>query len=114
MEKQKDERRSEQRKITDMYYSVEFALKGLDYIYQFKLRDISQNGLCIMVRGDSPVLQHIKVDDSLDMKYYSVEAIDKTDKITTKVKHITKHSHGRFQGHALVGLEIVKKNKKNP
>ncbi|MGB9499790.1 MAG: PilZ domain-containing protein [Dissulfuribacterales bacterium] len=109
MGNKKDERRGEQRKITDLYYSVEFSIKGLAYLYQFKLRDISQNGLCIMVKEGSPVLQNIKVDNLLDMKYYSVETPDKTDKIITKVKHITKHAQGRFQGHSLVGLEILKK-----
>jgi hypothetical protein len=62
-----------------------------------------------MVKEGSPVLQNIKVDNLLDMKYYSVETPDKTDKIITKVKHITKHAQGRFQGHSLVGLEILKK-----
>ncbi|WDN87786.1 hypothetical protein BuS5_00754 [Desulfosarcina sp. BuS5] len=109
MGNKKDERRGEQRKITDLYYSVEFSIKGLAYFYQFKLRDISQNGLCIMVKEGSPVLQNIKVGNLLDMKYYSVETPDKTDKIITKVKHITKHAQGRFQGHSLVGLEILKK-----
>ena len=109
MVNKQDERRGEQRKITDLYYSVEFSIKGLEYFYQFKLRDISQNGLCIMVKEGSPVLQNIKVDNLLDMKYYSVETPDKTDKIITKVKHITKHAQGRFQGHSLVGLEILKK-----
>ena len=109
METKQSERRSEQRKITDLYYSVEFSIKGLDYLYQFKLRDISENGLCIMVKEGSPILQHIKVADLLDMKYYSVETPNKTDKIITKIKHITKHPQGRFQGHSLVGLEILKK-----
>ena len=62
-----------------------------------------------MVKEDSPILQHIKVADLLDMKYYSVETPDKTEKIITKIKHITKHPQGRFQGHSLVGLEILKK-----
>jgi len=110
METQQTERRSEQRNITEIYYSVEFSIKGLNYIYQFKLRDISQNGMCITVKENSPVLQHIKVNDLLDMKYYSVETADKTDKIITKIKHITKQEQGRFQGHSLVGLEILKKN----
>ncbi len=105
----KNERRGEQRKITDLYYSVEFSIKGLAYLYQFKLRDISPNGLSIMVKEGSPILQNIKVDDLLDMKYYSVETPYKTDKIITKVKHITKHSKGQFHGHSLVGLEILKK-----
>ena len=113
METKQTERRSEERNITDLYYSVEFSIKGLNYIYQFKLRDISQKGMCIIVKENSPVLQHIKVDDLLDMKYYSVETADKTDTIITKIKHITKHAHGRFQGHSLVGLEILKKNNDN-
>ena len=42
MEIKQSERRSEQRKITDLYYSVEFSIKGLDYLYQFKLRYITK------------------------------------------------------------------------
>ena len=113
METKQTERRSEQRNITDLYYSVEFSIKGLNYIYQFKLRNISQKGMCIIVKENSPVLQHIKINDLLDMKYYSVETTDKTNKIITKIKHITNYAQGRFNGHSLVGLEIITRNKKN-
>ena len=113
MENKQTERRSEERNITDLYYSVEFSIKGLDYIYQFKLRDISQKGMCIIVKENSPVLQHVEVNDLLDMKYYSVETTNKTDKIITKIKHITKYAEGRFHGHSLVGLEIIQTNGEN-
>lgn len=102
------ERRNKQRKITDQYYSVELSIKGLDFIYQFKLRNISQNGMCIIINENSQVLLHLKINDLLNMKYYSTETPNVFDQIITRIKHITPCKKGRFQGHCLVGLEIIK------
>ena len=107
MSNNKAERRSESRKVPEKYYSVEFSIKGLDYIYQFKLRDISEKGVCIVVKNNSAVLNFIKINDVISMKYYVSESPTQMETLKTKIKHITKYDEGRFKGHCLLGLSVL-------
>ena len=103
----KSEKRIQARETAQTYHSVQFTKKGLDAIYQFKLWDLSQNGMCILVKEDSTVLQHLAIGDILDMTFYPSEAKEDHRQLKTKIKHITKNDAGRFQGHYLVGLAII-------
>ena len=103
------ERRSEHRTITDRYYSVEFSKIGLEFVYQFKIWNMSSRGMCILVKEDSVVLNHLKVGDVFKMKYYTTESPSSTEYIKTKIQHITKDEKGRFGGHFWVGLSIEAK-----
>ena len=103
----KPERRSEARSADERFYSVQFTTGGLATFYQFKLWNISQKGLCILVKEGSQVLEHINVGDSLEMKYYLADSQGAHEDLTTQIKHITKNDKGRFQGHYMVGLSIL-------
>jgi hypothetical protein len=103
------ERRSEPRTITEGLYSVEIKLGGSLPIYQFKLRDISSSGACILVREDSPILKHLSVGQKLNMKYYSTNKSNPTEYFKSKIMHITKTDSGRLKGHYLVGVLVVEK-----
>jgi len=100
-------RRSEPRSLTDQYHCVEFQIYSIGSFYQFKIWDISNKGLCILVKENSAVLNHIKVDDVIEMKYYPTESSGVIEDIKTKIRHITKSEQGRFKGHYLVGLSIL-------
>lgn len=102
-------RRTDSRTIVGEYYSVEFSISNLDFVYQFKIWDMSINGMCVLVREDSKLLNHVKVGDVLDMKYYSSDIVNAIKLLKTEVKHITKDDQGRFKGHYLVGLSILDK-----
>ena len=102
-------RRSEPRSITDQYHCVEFQIYGMASFYQFKIWDISNKGMCILVKENSAVIDHIKVDDVIDMKYYPTQPSGSIEGIKTKIRHITKSEQGRFKGHYLVGLSILEK-----
>ena len=101
------ERRSEPRKMIDKYFRVEFSKSGLTHFYNFKLRDISSKGMCILVKEGSDVLKSLKVGDILDMKYYTEEQSSQPNQLKTKIKYITKDDQGRFKEHCLVGLSII-------
>jgi hypothetical protein len=101
------ERRSEVREFAERFHSVQFTTQGLDSFYQFKLWNISQSGLCILVREDSEVLKHLSVGDTIDMTYYLSDSQGGAEKFATEIKHITQNQDGRFQGHFLIGLSIV-------
>ena len=101
------EKRSEPREILDKFYSVEFALKGIDFVYQFKIWNISSKGMCVLIKEDSDVLKHLKAGDIVDMKYYTSDSLAPTEHLQTEIRHITKDDEGRFKGHCLVGLSIL-------
>jgi hypothetical protein len=87
------------------YYSVQFYLNGIDEAYLFKLRDIPLNGLCILVKEDSPVLNKLKIGDILNMEYNPPESSDSPKLLKTQVA--SKKSYDRSTGHSLVGLSII-------
>ena len=103
-EENRPERRAEIRAMDGRYYSVQFTTEGLDSFYQFKLWNISPKGMCILVKEDSEVLNHLKVGDTIEMTYYLTDSPGTFEKIKTQIKHITKNEDGRFEGHYLVGL----------
>jgi len=105
-----EEKRSQLRKVLDRFYSVEFKLKETGSLYHFKLRDLSSNGLGILVNEDSAVLEHLTVNEILKMKYYPPEASRSAEFLKTKIKHITKKEQGSFKGHFLIGLLIIEKH----
>jgi hypothetical protein len=99
------ERISESRNMLKKYYSVQFHLNGMDEVYLFKLRDIPLNGLCILVKEDSPVLHKLKIGDILNMEYNPPESSDSPKLLKTQVA--SKISYERSTGHSLVGLSII-------
>ena len=98
------ERRSESREPVEQYYSVQFSRPELEAVYQFKIRNISTKGMCILVREDSNVLKHLKVGDILNMQFCPSEKTASVQYSRTEIRHITKDDQGRFKGHYLVGL----------
>jgi hypothetical protein len=101
------EKRSEHRRIVEEYYSVEFSIFGVEMTYQFKIWNISTKGLCVLVRPESDILKHLKVGETIQMKFCRDDASKQADFINTKIHHITKDDTGKFRGHYLVGLSIA-------
>jgi hypothetical protein len=102
-----NEKRAEERKPAEPYYSVEFTPRGLASAYQFKIWNISSRGLCILVKETSQILKHIKVGDINQMTYYRTDSVMQTETLKTEIKHISRDEAGRFPGHFLVGLAIL-------
>lgn len=106
------ERRSEVRSIIDRYYSVEFSISECAYVYQFKIWDISPKGICVLVKEDSDLLNHLQVGDVLRLKYYTADASKSIEHLKTEIRHITRDEQGRFKGLYLVGLSILEDQKR--
>jgi len=117
MEKQQDtqddfrEKRASPRTLVECYYSVQFAISKESPAYQFKLRDISDGGLCIAIRQDSAILAHIKVGETHRMSYAPLNAPRLLKNILTEIRHITFCREGPHKDHYLVGLSIVENEK---
>ena len=95
----------ELRTILEKYYSVQFSLSKMDPTYLFKLRDISSNGLCILVKQDSTVFRQLNEGDILDMEYNPTESSGPTKLLKTKIT--SKNCYDRFKGHSLIELSII-------
>jgi len=105
------ERRSENRTIIiDRSYSVEINLGRPIPIYQLKLRDISGHGVCILVKEGSSILNHLEVDQVLEMKYWSESRSEPTGYLKAQVKYTSKQDEGPFKKHYLIGLFIEDKH----
>lgn len=105
------ERRSENRTlIIDRSYSVEINLGRPIPIYQLKLRDISGHGVCLLVKEGSSILDHLEVDQVLEMKYWSESRSEPTGYLKAQVKYISKQDEGPFKKHYLIGLFIKDKH----
>ena len=97
--------RSGSRNILDDYYSVQFTLSRMNPAYLFKLRNISDNGLCILVKQDSTVFRQLNEGDILDMEYNPTESSGPTKLFKTQIT--SKNCYDRFKGHSLVELTII-------
>ena len=105
------ERRSENRTlIIDRSYSVEINLGRPIPIYQLKLRDISGHGACLLVKEGSSILNHLEVDQVLEMKYWSESRSEPTGYLKAQIKYISKQDKGPFKKHYLIGLFIKDKH----
>jgi hypothetical protein len=107
MEKNINEKRSEPRNIINQYYSVEFSIRGCPFTYQFKIWNISQKGICVLVKEDSELINYLKVGDILNLKYYTIDTSKPVEFIKTEIRHITKDESGHFKNLFLVGLSIL-------
>ena len=101
------EKRSEPRSVTDVFFSVEIAVSSLHSTYHFRLRDISQKGVCILVKEDSDILGHLSVGDQLEMTFYAHSPKRPASSHKTQIRHITKGGNGQYSGHFMVGLVIL-------
>lgn len=102
-----EEHRSEPRKEVDDYYSVEFSTKETAFLFQFKIWNVSSKGMCIIVKQDSLLLNHIHAGDILEMNYYPADGSKSRRMIKTEIKYINKDENGKFKDHYLVGLSIL-------
>ena len=101
------ERRAAPRTVLEEFQSVQFSVQDLPYLYQFKIRDVSSQGLCILVRQDSNILPHLVVGNILEMEYQKTPSTEHGQVFQTRISHVTHQDQGRFRGHSLVGLKVV-------
>ena len=99
------ESRLEAKTILDEFYSVQFTLNGKGPSYQFKLRNVSQNKTCILVKRDSYVFKKLNVGDILEMEYNQPGSLGVGEIFETLIT--SKLSHDRYRGHSLVELSII-------
>lgn len=107
------ERRTVDREEINQFYSVEFSIGDMAFLYQFKIWNLSSKGVGVLVKEGSALLKHLKVGDVIKMKYYREGETKPTDFFDTEICHITKDDDGRFKGHFFVGIAILGKHSSN-
>ncbi len=104
------ERRKELRTEAKLFYSVEIYIPAITRRYQFKLRDISEKGMGILVKEDSLILDHLQIGDILPMRYHPLRGPVLSEDLKTRIQHVTRCESGRYHGHFIVGLHILENN----
>ncbi len=107
-EKKSLDRRSVPREPSKKFHSVEMKLASLP-IYLFKLKDISPNGACFLVKEGSSILKHLKVGQTLNMRYHSEDETGPSGIFKSEIIYIEKNLEGPFNGHYSVGMMLVEK-----
>lgn len=105
-----ENRRSENRtSIIEQPYSVEIVLGRSIPIYHLKVKDISGDGLCILVKEDSSILNLLEIGQVLEMKYWSKSSSEPIGYLKAQIKYISKQDKEPFKRHHLIGLFIQDK-----
>ena len=102
------EKRSSKRALSTGFHGAEIKLTGVP-LYQFKLKDISDNGASILIKENSAMINHLEVGQRLQIKFHSNSHPDLNGYFDSKIAHITKNEEGRYKGHYLVGVQILVK-----
>ena len=100
------EKRSEKRAFPKGFHGAEIKLIGIP-LYQFKLKDISDNGASLLVKENSSMINHLEIGQSLKIKFFSDDHPEFNGYFESEIKHITKIEKGRYKGHYLVGVQIL-------
>jgi len=101
-------KRSESRDAPKGFHGASIKLVGVP-LYQFKLKDTSENGASILVKEDSFMLNYLKVGQTLQINFSSDLEFDHNGDFETEIVHITRVDKGRYKGHYLVGVQILDK-----
>jgi len=102
------DRRAEPRHPSERFHSVEMKLGSLP-IYLFKLKDVSANGACFMIKEGSAILEHLKVGLILNMRFNTEDETEPAEVFKSEIKYITKALEMPYTGHYLVGIMIGEK-----
>lgn len=95
--------------ITDQYSSIEIAINNNEPAYMFKIRNIPSLGVGILVKEGSALLRHLRVGDTLNLKYNPFEASDLPKYLKTEIRYITEYDQIRSHKHYLVNFTVLEK-----
>ena len=98
-----EERRSQLRQAAKSCYHAEIRLVGVP-LYEVKIKDLSPNGVSILIKKDSFLLHHMGIGKTISVKYYLANRSKAMGPFKASIMHLTEMEAGRFQGHCIAGL----------
>jgi len=93
--------------ITDRYSSVEISISNAEPAYMFRIRNIPSSGVGILVKEGSAILRHLRVGDTLNLKYNPFAATDLPEYLKTEIRYITEYDQTRPHKHYLVNFAVI-------
>jgi hypothetical protein len=102
------DRRSGARTSKQRNYNVEVRIVGFP-VHQFKVQDVSDNGLGLIVRPDSSFLKHIAVGQEVQMNLISQTEAHSPGHYRAIIEHISTLEKGPFKSHLLVGTRLLER-----
>lgn len=91
----------------DQFHSVEFSVKNVNFLYQFKIWKTPELPFFVIVKKSSHIVKLIKTGDVLNLRYYADDATLPTKLFPTKILDIHWQDHGRFSGHYIISLGVA-------
>jgi hypothetical protein len=86
---------------------VEIKFPG-NPIYQLKVRDISDEGVGVLVRPDSKLLNLIEIGHEISIKLVLPRNYTgPSGNFRSRIEHITEIQEGPFKGHLIAGLSFL-------
>ena len=77
-------------------------------IFQLKVRDISDEGVGVLVRPDSKFLNLIEIGNEVSVKLVLPRNYSgPSGNLRARVEHVSEIQEGRFKGHMIVGLFFI-------
>jgi hypothetical protein len=101
-----DEKRRRSRAPKLRNHRVEIKLVG-EPIYQFKVTDISTEGVGLVVNKNSRFLKLAEVGQVLDVHFLSPRGAEPSGPYKVEIRHITDTDHGQYKGVRRVGVRIL-------
>ncbi len=95
--------------ITDRYSSVEISIGKAEPAYLFRIRNIPAAGVGILVKEGSAILRHLRVGETLNLKYNPFAASDLPEYLETEIKYIREYDQTRPCKHYLINLAVLAK-----
>jgi len=91
-------------------HMVVFSFPGAP-LYQLKAKEISENGIGVIVKPESKFLSLVKIGQEMNIELLTPQESRHIQGFySARIAHITTLEEGRFKGHKLVGLELISKN----
>ena len=82
-------------------------LEGIP-VSRFRIKDISRNGTCFLVRENSTALRNLRIGQQIEIQFQT-DGIDPAVLYRSEIMHITKANRDPFKGYFMVGVKIVSK-----
>jgi hypothetical protein len=102
------ERRAEPRSTKLPAHRVEIKFPSIP-VYQLKVRDVSPSGAGIVVRADSKFLTMVRIGQELNVNFLApADHATLSGQCRLRIEHISELESGRFKGHHVVGISILK------
>ena len=102
------ERRAGARSSRQRNYNVEVRMVGYP-VYQFKIQDVSEHGLGMIVRPDSNFLKQIEVGKEIQMRLISQTDAHPPGHYRAVIEHISTLEKGPFKSHLIIGIRLVER-----